>query len=129
MVGLDGIMHSESKIPHPPVAAKRPTTRTHHGDTFTDDYEWLREKQNPQVIEHLQAENRYTEAISANQEQLRQEIFDEIKSRTVETDLSVPTRRRGWWYFTRSVEGQPYLIHSRVKAADTGDLEADWTRR
>lgn len=127
MVGLDGIMHSESKIPHPPVAAKRPTTRTHHGDTFTDDYEWLREKQNPQVIEHLQAENRYTEAISANQEQLRQEIFDEIKSRTVETDLSVPTRRRGWWYFTRSVEGQPYLIHSRVKAADTGDLEADWT--
>ncbi|MFY9679891.1 MAG: oligopeptidase B, partial [Glutamicibacter protophormiae] len=110
-----------------PIAAKNPITRTFHGDTFTDDYEWMREKTSPQVLDHLKAENAYTDAVTAGQEPLRQAIFDEIKARTVETDLSVPTRRRGWWYFTRSVEGKPYTIQCRVKARQTGDLRADWT--
>lgn len=126
-MGLDGLMNPQTKTLQPPVAAKSPTTRTHHGDTVTDSYEWLRDKQNPAVIEHLEAENSYTESITKNQEQLRQDIFNEIKTRTVETDLSVPARRRGWWYFTRSVEGKPYSIHSRVKAETTGDQTLDWT--
>ncbi|MCW4464058.1 S9 family peptidase [Glutamicibacter sp. MNS18] len=120
-------MNHELKTLQPPVAPKVPTTRSHHGDEVADPYEWLREKQNPEVIAHLEAENRYTESITADQEQLRQAIFDEIKTRTVETDLSVPTRRRGWWYFTRSVEGKPYTIHSRVKADTTGHQDTDWT--
>lgn len=111
----------------PPVATQRPVERTHHGDTFVDDYEWLREKENPEVIAHLEAENSYTEAVTADQEELRETIFAEIKERTEETDLSVPARKRGWWYFARTAEGQQYPIQCRVAASDTGDLVADWT--
>lgn len=120
--------HTE-QMPQPPVTAKVPTTRTHHKDSFTDDYEWLREKENPVVLEHLHAENAYADAVTANQESLREAIFAEIKERTVETDLSVPARKRGWWYFTRTVEGSQYGIQCRVAAIDTGDIEADWTPR
>ena len=112
---------------HPPVARKVPTERVHHADTFVDDYEWLREKENPDVVEHLKAENAYTEEVTASQENLRQDIFNEIKSRTAETDLSVPARKRGWWYYTRMEEGKQYAIHCRTAAQDTGDLQADWT--
>src|SRR6185312_2993436 len=111
----------------PPVAAKVPVERTHHGDTFIDEYEWLRQKDNPDVIAHLEAENAYTEAVTAGQQDLREAIFAEIKERTEETDLSVPARKRGWWYFTRTAEGQQYAIHCRVAATETGDPVADWT--
>lgn len=119
---------SESPIePQPPVAAKVPVHRTHHGDTFVDDYEWLREKENPEVIAHLETENSYAEAVTAGQQELRDSIFAEIKERTEETDLSVPARKRGWWYFSRTAEGQQYAVHCRVAATDTGDPAADWT--
>jgi len=98
----------------PPVAKKVPHERTHHGDTFVDNYEWLREKDSPEVVEHLKAENAYQEAVTAHQEPLREAIFQEIKGRTQETDLSVPNRKDGWWYFSRSVEGKEYGIQCRV---------------
>lgn len=120
-------MSQSEQMPQPPQTAKIPTIRTHHGDNFTDDYEWLREKENPTVLEHLHAENAYAEAVTANQESLRDAIFNEIKQRTVETDLSVPARKRGWWYFTRTAEGSQYTIQCRVAATDTGNLVADWT--
>lgn len=111
----------------PPVAKKVPLERTHHGDTFVDNYEWLRDKESAEVVEHLKAENAYQEAVTAHQEPLREAIFQEIKGRTQETDLSVPHRKDGWWYYSRSVEGKEYGIQCRVKAADTGDRIADWT--
>ncbi|WP_181364973.1 S9 family peptidase [Arthrobacter sp. HMWF013] len=111
----------------PPVAKKVPHERTHHGDTFVDNYEWLREKESPEVVDHLKAENAYQEAVTAHQEPLREAIFQEIKGRTQETDLSVPNRKDGWWYFSRSVEGKEYGIQCRVRAADTGNPVADWT--
>ncbi|HEX2212743.1 MAG TPA: oligopeptidase B, partial [Mycobacterium sp.] len=77
----------------PPVAKRVETRREHHGDVFLDPYEWLREKTNPEVIEHLEAENAYTDHVTEHLAPLRQKIFDEIKARTKETDLSVPTRR------------------------------------
>lgn len=110
-----------------PVADTEPTERTHHGHTFTDEYEWLRGKEEARVLEHLHAENAYTDAVTADQAPLRAAIFGEIKARTVETDRSVPSRRDGWWYFVRTKEGAEYPVHCRVPAADTGDLEADWT--
>ncbi|CAM3122360.1 Protease 2 [Arthrobacter ulcerisalmonis] len=110
-----------------PVAKKVPTDRTHHGDTFVDNYEWLREKDSAEVVAHLQAENAYQEAITAGQEPLRGAIFQEIKGRTQETDLSVPHRKDGWWYFGRSVEGKEYGIQCRVRATDSDDRIADWT--
>jgi oligopeptidase B len=111
----------------PPVARKVPVERTHHGDTFVDNYEWLRDKESAEVVAHLNAENAYQEAVTAHQEPLREAIFQEIKGRTQETDLSVPHRKDGWWYFSRSVEGKEYGIQCRVRAADTGDRIADWT--
>jgi oligopeptidase B len=110
-----------------PVAKKVPSARTHHGDTFVDPYEWLRDKENPEVKSYLEAEQAYTDAITASQEQLRQDIFNEIKNRTQETDLSVPSRKDDWWYYSRMEEGKAYGIYCRVAAGNTGNPIADWT--
>jgi oligopeptidase B len=107
----------------PPVAEKRPITTEHHGRTRTDDYEWLRDKDSPEVRAYLEAENEYTEKRTAHLADLRQTIFEEIKARTKETDLSVPTRNRGHWYYGRSFEGREYGASCRV--AVTGP--DDWT--
>ncbi|WP_434811747.1 S9 family peptidase [Microbacterium sp. bgisy189] len=106
-----------------PVADRRPSPRAHHGDTFADPYEWLREKDAASVRAHLDAENAYTDARTAHLEGLRGRIFDEIKGRTQETDLSVPTRHGSWWYYSRTVEGRQYGIHCRAPLASPDD----WT--
>ncbi len=111
----------------PPPARKEPLERTRHGDTVVDDYEWLRNKESPEVVQYLKTENEYTDAVTADQEELRQQIFNEIKDRTQETDLSVPSRKAGWWYYGRTEEGKQYGINCRVAALDTGDPAADWT--
>jgi oligopeptidase B len=100
----------------PPVAARKPIERTHHGDVFVDDYEWLRDKTDIEVLDYLRAENIYTQARTAHLESLREAIFGEISERTLQTDLSVPTRRGGYWYYTRTVEGKQYPISCRVRA-------------
>jgi oligopeptidase B len=107
---------SQPQQSQPPVAAKKPTERVHHADTFVDDYEWLRDKDNPEVIAHLEAENAYTDASTARLQPLRQQIFDEIATRTQQTDLTVPSRRGGYWYYSRTVEGQQYPIYCRLPA-------------
>ncbi|MGW0159605.1 S9 family peptidase [Mycobacterium sp. NPDC003323] len=106
-----------------PVAKRVERRREHHGDVFVDHYEWLRDKENPEVIAHLEAENAHTEAVTAPLAPLRQRIFDEIKARTKETDLSVPTRRDNWWYYARSFEGKQYGVHCRCPISDPDD----WT--
>ena len=88
-----------------PTPKRTETKRVHHDDVFIDPYEWMRDKSDPELIAHLEAENAHVEAETAHQEPLRQRIFDEIKARTKETDLSVPTRRGDWWYYGRSFEG------------------------
>jgi oligopeptidase B len=105
----------------PPAARRIPSERTFHGDTFNDDYAWLGDKENPETIAFLEAENAYTEAMTAGQAGLRDEIFGEIKARTQESDLSVPTRKGGWWYYARTVAGQQYPVHCRraVRPDDT----------
>ena len=101
---------------------KRVTTqRVHHGDVVIDPYEWMRDKSDPEVIAHLEAENAHVEAETAYQEPLRQQIFDEIKARTKETDLSVPVRRGDWWYYGRSFEGKQYGVHCRCPVAAPDD--------
>src|SRR5215470_11745562 len=99
--------------PQPPAAKRIPTERTHHGDMVIDEYAWLANKENPDTIAFLEAENAYTDAMTADQGPLRDAIFAEIKGRTKETDLSVPTRKRGWWYYSRTVEGEQYGVHCR----------------
>src|SRR3954451_19498677 len=105
----------------PPVADQRPTTAEHHGHTRTDDYEWLREKDSADVLAHLEAENAYTRERTAHLAGLREAIFGEIKARTLETDLSVPTRNRGYWYYGRSFEGREYGASCRVPVSDPDD--------
>ncbi|PYD01559.1 oligopeptidase B [Microbacterium esteraromaticum] len=106
----------------PPEAARRITTRTHHGDDFDDAYEWLRAKDDAEVIAHLEAENAYAEARTAHLAPLREKLFQEVRSRVLETDLSVPTRRGDWWFYSRTEEGAQYGIHCRTAAVDD-----DWT--
>ncbi len=105
----------------PPVADRRPVTTTHHGRTRMDEYEWLRDKDDPAVLALLEAENEHTQAATAHLAGLRQQIFDEIKARTLETDLSVPTRSRGYWYYGRSFEGREYGASCRVPVTDPDD--------
>lgn len=107
----------------PPIADRRPTSREIHGRTRTDDYEWLRDKESDEVTAYLEAENAYTQARTAHLADLRQAIFDGIKARTRETDLSVPTRNRGYWYYGRSFEGKEYGASCRVPVTDPDD----WT--
>ena len=104
--------------PTPPVAAKGEHLRSHHGDEVRDPYEWLRDAEDPAVIAHLEAENAYAEATTAHLAPLRQSLFDEIKERTLETDLSVPVASGPWWYYARTVEGQQYAIHCRAPLTD-----------
>lgn len=114
---------SSESTPSAPVAEQRETVRSHHGDDVTDAYEWFRAKEDETVLAHLRAENAYTTARTAHLAGLREEIFEEIKGRTLETDLSVPSRRGGWWYYGRTVEGKQYGIHCRAPLADPDD----WT--
>lgn len=109
--------------PSAPAVPARPTTRSHHGDDVVDPYEWLRAKEDEQVLAHLAAENAYTQERTAHLEPLQERIYQEIKGRTLETDLSVPSRRGSWWYYSRTVEGSQYGIHCRAPLADADD----WT--
>lgn len=118
--------HSPSpaaSVPAPPVAARVPHERTHHGDTFVDHYEWLREKESAQVIAHLEAENAYTAARTDHLAGLREDIFEEIRARVKESDLSVPVRRGDWWYFSRTTAGKDYAARCRVPVSGPDD----WT--
>ncbi|MGN6446693.1 S9 family peptidase [Amnibacterium sp.] len=108
-------------LPAAPLAERRPRTRTHHGDAVVDAYEWLRDRDDPAVLAHLEAENAYTDARLASLEPLRRTIFGEIKARTKETDLSVPSREGDWWYFSRTEEGKQYARHCRAPIAGPDD--------
>jgi oligopeptidase B len=119
----DASRENPRPVTAPPIAKRIDTERAHHGDIFNDPYEWMRDKTDPEVIAYLEAENAYTDAVTAPLEPLQQKIFDEIKARTKETDLSVPSRRGNWWYYGRSFEGKQYGVHCRCPISDP----QDWT--
>jgi len=115
---MSSVPPSSPTAPTPPIAKQVPAERTFHGDTVDDPYAWLADPKDPEVIAYLEAENAYTEAATAGLADLRSAIFDEIKARTQETDLSVPVRKGNWWRYARTVEGQQYAIHCRRRVAD-----------
>ena len=104
--------------PQPPVAARKPVEHLLHGDLRVDDYAWLREKENPAVIQHLQAENAYTDALLKPTEAFQESLYSEMLSRIQQTDLTVPYRLRGYLYSTKTIEGQQYPLHLRRPADD-----------
>jgi len=103
--------------PAPPVAARHPHPVTMHGDTRPDDYYWLREKTDPQVIQHLEAENAYAEAMTTGTKALRDALYDEMLARIQQTDLTVPYRKGEFLYYTRTQEGRQYPFYCRRKGA------------
>ncbi len=114
---------SDTPAPVAPLAAQRRVETVHHGVSRIDDYEWLRAKEDPEVLAYLEAENDYAESRTSHLAELRSALFDEIRSRTQETDLSVPTRNRQHWYYSRSFVGKEYGASCRVPITRPDD----WT--
>jgi oligopeptidase B len=107
-------MMTQSSLLAPPFAHKEHTETPLHGVVLTDDYAWLRDKQNPDVTSYLEAENAYAEAVMAPLAGLREELYQEMLSHVKQTDVSVPFRDGDWWYYTRTEEGLQYAIHCRT---------------
>jgi len=91
-----------------------------HGDRRVDDWMWLRDRDDPAVLALLEAENAHTARSLAHLDDFRERLFEEIRSRIVETDLSVPVRKDDWWYFSRTIEGRDYAVHCRLPVAGEG---------
>lgn len=103
-----------------PVAKKQPKKLEIHGDVRFDNYYWLRERDNEEVLEYLNKENDYYQALTAHTVELQQSLFAEMKSRIREDDASVPYLKDGFWYITRYETGKEYPVYARKK----GRLEA-----
>ncbi len=101
----------------PPVAKIVPKVDTLHGIVRTDNYFWLREKTNPEVIAYLEAENAYTAEHMRHTEALQSTLYDEMLGRIKQSDLSVPVRDNGWYYYTRTEQGKAYTIYARRKGS------------
>ncbi|MGH2602006.1 MAG: oligopeptidase B, partial [Dehalococcoidia bacterium] len=101
----------------PPVAAVRPTQLEKHGHVRVDDYYWLRERADSEVIRYLEAENAYTQAVMAHTEALQERLFEEIQGRIKQTDASVPYRQGRYYYYTRFEEGKSYPIYARKRVS------------
>jgi oligopeptidase B len=110
----------EHMTAQPPTAEKQPKELTEHGNTRTDPYYWLNQREDPNVIAYLEAENKYKDEVMAGLKDLQDELFEEIKGRIKEKDASVPQLDNGYWYYHRYGEGQEYPVYCRKK----GTLEA-----
>ena len=104
----------------PPLADKIPRYDTIHNDIRVDNYHWMKDKTSKKTLAYLKAENKYTEKILKSNKDLEEKLYQEILSRIKQTDLTVPYKLRGYWYYTRTVEGKDYVIYCRKK----GDLNA-----
>jgi oligopeptidase B len=104
----------------PPVAAKKPKVIRLHGDEIVDNYFWLREKTNPEVLKYLNAENEYAEQMLAHTKPIQQKLYNEMLSRIKETDLSVPFKMGGYFYYNKTEKGKQYPVYFRKK----GSLDA-----
>jgi oligopeptidase B len=109
--------------PEPPRAPRRPHTLTLHGDERVDDWYWLRERDDPEVLAYLEAENRYADATLEPLDHLRDRIYDEIRGRVQETDESAPVPDGPWEYVSRTIEGEQYAVHCR-RGRGTRDSDA-----
>ncbi|MDQ2855271.1 MAG: S9 family peptidase [Acidobacteriota bacterium] len=112
-----------STAPQPPMAEKKPKITKIHGETLVDDYFWLREKANPQVLEHLKAEDAYAQALMKPTEPLQEKLYKEMLSHIKQTDENVPYRQDGYFYYSHTEEGKQYPIFCRRKGNLTAPEE------
>lgn len=111
---------TQADYPAPPKALKKNQTFTNHSYTRTDDYFWLKDKNNPETIAYLKAENAYADTVMASTKDLQNKLFEEMKGRIKEDDQSVPFFDNGYYYYTRQEKGKQYGINCRKK----GSLDA-----
>jgi oligopeptidase B len=104
----------------PPTAPRVEHREVRHGATVVDNYHWLREKSNPEVVKYLEAENAYTLAMTKESKPFEEALYKEMLARVKQTDLSVPVRRGAYLYYSRTEEGKQYPIECRRK----GSMEA-----
>src|SRR5262245_16752565 len=104
----------------PPVAPRHPKRIEQHGETRIDDYGWLRDKDSPEVVAYLKAENAYSDALIAPTAALREQLYAEIVGRIQETDQSAPVRLGEYLYYSRTFAGRQYELHARKR----GSLDA-----
>lgn len=101
---------AQTALPQAPLPARKPHVTKIHGDTLTDNYFWLREKSNPEVIAHLEAENAYTAAVMKDTETLQKTLYGEMLGHIKQTDVNVPYLLGGYYYYSRTEEGKQYPI-------------------
>jgi oligopeptidase B len=114
------VLRMQSDYGVTPMAAKKPQQFSEHGYTRTDNYYWLKDKNNPEVIEFLKSENAYADTVMAHTKALQETLFQEMKGRIKEEDASVPVLNRGYYYYYRLEKGEQYQVHCRKK----GSLDA-----
>ena len=107
----------------PPIAKKVPHTTQIHGYTLKDDYFWLREKKNPEVLKYLEAENAYTEEVMKPTKEFQEALYKEMLGHIKQTDLSVPSRIGEYYYYSRTQEGKQYPYMCRKKGSLDGKEE------
>ena len=113
---LDSLVSCNTKVDvKPPVAKKVPKALTIHGDTRIDNYYWMNERENPEVIAHLESENAYKEAVMKHTEPLQEKLYEEIKSKIKQEDESVPYKENGYYYYTRTIPEKEYYLVCRKR--------------
>src|ERR1700728_3230435 len=100
-------------VVQPPIARRQETVKIIHEHRLADDYAWLREKTNPEVIAFLEQENAYTSAVMKPTAELQARLYAEMISHIKESDTSVPFRDGDYFYYTRTEQGEQYLIYCR----------------
>lgn len=104
-----------------PKAKQIPHVFNEHGNTRVDNYYWLNERENPEVIDYLNAENEYLDSQLKHTEPLQKQLYDEIIARIKQDDMSLPVFKKGYYYYSRYEEGKEYGLSCRKK----GSLEAE----
>jgi oligopeptidase B len=99
--------------PEPPMARPVPRVHTVHGESRIDEFQWLRNREDAEVLAHLEAENRYTDSVMRHTEELQELLYQELRGRIKEADLSVPDRLDEWLYYSRTEAGAQYPIFCR----------------
>ena len=114
------MIKTQKDYPAPPLAKKQPVTFTEFGNKRVDNYFWMKDKKDPEVIKYLDAENAYADEVMGHTKVLQETLYNEMKGRIKEQDNSVPYLDNGYWYYSRTETGKQYNIHCRKK----GNLDA-----
>ena len=119
-IGSPAFAQATQEPPMPPDAPREPVSTTTHGDTLVDEYAWIRQKEDPRVIEYLEAENAYADELTRHLDPLKETLYEQMLARIKEDDADVPYEKDGYFYYSRTEQGKPYPIRCRR----AGSLEA-----